>query len=256
MRHQSTYSDPEKGHPTDRQSAPVSPSGRVSGVRYVSPRAPTSRSLSRAYQPGYRDGAPATVSTYSPATGKRADGSSRIKYRPNEDWPASRETSPGSYQANPSGREKYRPGGGWPGSPEGSQSNYRIWRGSRANSQEKSENWGRSREHLPDRDYPDLSRRVSRSGRKKYRPNEDWPESPETSPQGSNKEWRESRARSQEKNEDRRGGGEEHLPGANEDWRGNRATSRPNSPVSNTQRSRAGSKSSGKWDGEAAAAAW
>lgn len=224
----------------------MSPSGSVFGVRYVSPRAPTPRSLSRPYQPGYSDGAPATVSKYPPAMGNRADGSGRIKYRPNEDWPASRETSADNNQKNRSGRKKYRLSEDLPDSPESSQSFNRKGRGNRESSQEKNENWGRSREHLPD-----LSRRVSRSGRKRDGPNEDWSGSHETS-QGSNKEWRENRSNSREKSEE----GEEHLPDAYNNWRASRATSRPNSTGSNTQRSRAVSKSVGMYGGEAAAAEW
>ena len=243
MRHQSTYSDPEKNRLTDRHS--VSPSGSVFGVRYVSPRAPTPRSLSRPYQPGYSDGAPATVGKYPPAMGNRADGSGRIKYRPNEDWPASRETSPDN-QTNRSGRKNYRPSEDWPESLQSSQRFNRKGRENRDSSQEKNENWGRSREHLPD-----LSKRVSRSGRKRYRPNEDSPGGHETS-QGSNKEWRENRANSREKSEE----GQEHLPDAYNNWSASRATSRPDSTGSNTQRSRAVSKSSGMYGGEAAAAEW
>lgn len=186
--------------------------------------------------------------------GNRAAGSSRIKYRPNEDWPESRETFLGNNQANRSGRKKYRPSEDWPESPETSQGHNKEWRNS-VNSQENNENWGRSREHLPDREHPDLSKRVSSSDRKKYRPNEDWPESPETS-QGSNKEWHENRGNSQERSEDW-GGGEGHLPDGNEDLRGSGATSREKSPeVPNRQRFRAVSKSSGKWSGQAAAAEW
>lgn len=224
----------------------MSPSGSVFGVRYVSPRAPTPRSLSRPYQPGYSDGAPATVSKYPPAMGNRADGSGRIKYRPNEDWPASRENSADNNQKNRSGRKKYRLSEDWPESPESSQSFNRKGRGNRESSQEKNENWGRSREHLPD-----LSRRVSRSSRKRHGPNEDWSGSHETS-QGSKKEWRENRSNSREKSEE----GEEHLPDAYNNWRASRATSRPNSTGSNTQRSRAVSKSGGMYGGEAAAEEW
>lgn len=250
MRHLSTSSDPEKTHPSDRHSAPVSPLGRVFGVRYVSPRAPTSRSLNRPHQPEYRDEAPPAVSAYSPQMGNRAAGSSRIKYRPNEDWPASRENSPGSNQANRSNRKKYRPSEDMPESPENSQVNNQRWRENRANSKENNEKMSRIREHLPDYAYSNLEKRVSRSGRKKYRPSEDWPESPETS-QVSNQEWHENRANSQEREQDW-AGGEEQLPQRNEDWRGIRASSRPSS----TPRSRAVSKSSGKPGGEAAAAEW
>lgn len=121
MRHLSTSSDLERKHPSDRHSAPASPLDRVFGVRYVSPRAPTSRSLSRPYQPGYRDEAPPAVSRYPPQMGNRAVGSSRIKYRPNEDWPASRESSPGNNQANRSSRKKNRTSEDRPDSPENSQ---------------------------------------------------------------------------------------------------------------------------------------
>lgn len=254
LRHQSTNSDPKKTHPSDRHSAPVSPSGRAFGVRYVSPRGPTSRSLSRPYQPGHGDGAPPSMNRYTPPMGNIADGSSRMKYRSNEEWPASRETSPGNNEAKRSGKKNYRPSEDWPESPESSHGNNRIWPENRANSQESNQKWGRSREHLPDRDYPDLGKRVSRSGRKKYRPNEDWPESPESS-QGSNREWCENKANSRERNEDW-GGGEEHLSDAKGDWRRRRVTSRPNSPRKNTPRSRAVSKSSSKWGGEAATADW
>lgn len=186
------------------------------------------------------------MNKYPPATENKAYGSGRIKYRPNEDWPASKETSPDNNQANRSGRKKYRPSEDWPESPESSQSFNRKGRGNRESSQEKNENWGRSRERLPD-----LSKRVSRSGRKRYRPNEDSPGGHETSG-GSNKEWRENRANSRE----RGGEGEEHLPDAYNKWSAGGATSRPDSTGSNMQRSRAVSKSSGIYGGEAAAAEW
>lgn len=246
MRH---LSNPEKNHTSDRHSAPVSPLGRSFGVRYVSPRAPTSRSLNRPHQPEYRDEAPPAVSEYSPQMGNRAAGSSRIKYRPNEDWPASRENSPGSNQVDRSSRKKFRPSEDRPESPENSQVNNQRWRENRANSKENNENRSRIREHLPDYGYSNLGKRASRSRRTKYRPNEDWPESPETS-QGSNQEWHENKANSQEREQD--WAGEEQLPQKNEDWRGIRATSRPSS----TPRSRAVSKSSGKPSGEAAAPEW
>lgn len=186
--------------------------------------------------------------------GKRAAGSSKVKYRPNEDWPASNETSPGSNQANRSGRKIHRPNEDRPESLESSQGNKQGWRGDRANSEENNENRSRVREYLPDRGYPDLNQKMSRSGRKKYRPNEDWPESPETS-QGNNQEWHENKANSQERKQDW-AGDEEQSPQRNEDWRGSRATSRPNSPGINTPWSRAVSKSSGRRSGEAAAAEW
>lgn len=250
MRHLSTSSDPEKIHPSDRHSAPVSPLGRVFGVRYVSPRAPTSRSLNRPHQPEYRDEAPPAVSGFPPQMGNRVAGNSRTIYRPNEDWPASRETSPGSNQANRSGRKQYRPSEDRPESLENSQVSNQEWRENRAHSKENNEKRSRIREHLPDHAYSNLEKRVSRSGRKKYRPNEDWPESPESS-QGSNQELRENKVNSQERKQDW-AGGEEQFPQRNEDWRGSRATSRP----SNTPRSRAVSKSSGKPSGEAAAVDW
>lgn len=254
MRHQSTHSDPEKYHPSDRNSAPVSPLGKVFGVRYVSPRAPTSRSLSRPHQPEYRDEAPPAVSGYQSRIVNRAAGSGRIKYSPNEDWHASNETSPRSNQANRSGEKYHRPNEDRPESLESSHGNSQKWRENRANSEENNENRSRVVGHLPARGYPDLNKRVSRSGRKTYRSNEDWPESPEIS-QGSSQEWHENKANSQEKKQDW-AGDEEQLPQRNEDWGASKATSRTNSPGSNTLRSRAVSKSSEKRSGEAAAAEW
>lgn len=105
-RHQSTSFDPEKKYPPDHHSAPVSPLGKVFGVRYISPRAPTSRSHNRSNQHEYRDEAPPAVSGYPPRICNGAAGSSRIKYRPNEDWPASIETSPDSNQADQSSKKK------------------------------------------------------------------------------------------------------------------------------------------------------
>lgn len=194
------------------------------------------------------------MSGYQPRIGNRAAGSGRIKYRPNEDCPASNKTSPRSNQANRSGRKNHRPNEDRPESIESSHGNSQEWRENRANSEENNGYRSRVEEHLPDRGYPDLDKRVSRSGRKKYRPNEDWLKSLETS-QGSNQEWHENKANPQERKQDW-AGDEEQLPQRNEDWMASKATSRPNSPESNTLRSRAVSKSSEKRSGETAAAEW
>ena len=157
--------------------------------------------------------------------GNIAAGSSRIKYRPSEDRPDSPENSQDA-QVN------------------------KKWRENRAKSKENYEKRSRIREQLPGYGYSNLEKRVSRSGRKKYRPNENLPESPE-SPYDSNQEWHENKENSQERKQ-HWAGGEEQLPQRNEDWMGSRATSRPSS----TARSRAVSKSSRNRSGEAAAAEW
>lgn len=184
--------------------------------------------------------------------GNIAAGSIRMKDRPNEDWPASRENSPGGNQANRSGRKNYRPSEDRPDSPENSQDAQvnKKWRENRAKSKENNEERSRIREQLPGYGYSNLEKRVSRSGRKKYRPNDDWPESPESS-YDSNQEWHENKENSQERKQDW-AGGEEQLQQSNEDWMGSKATSRPSS----TARSRAVSKSSRNHRVEAAAAEW
>lgn len=68
--------------------------------------------------------------------GKRAAGSSKIKYRLNGNWPASRENSPGSNQANRRSRKNYISSEDRPDSAENSQDSQvnKKWWGNRAKS--------------------------------------------------------------------------------------------------------------------------